>query len=316
MRTAYISVNVANVWTKPNLPRKIDTSATSNPVDMTKWLSMMSDEDKIWLIDQDILQTQVLYGGQVLVLEEKAGWSHVLVTDQVTPKHDQGYPGWIPTVQLAYDIQFNDLYDRASSVWVTVPKTDLTYENSQLPLSYLTRLPFLRQEQERVVVGLPTGGEGWLQAAHVTIRNNSHHAEASYIQARYPLLEKRGGEDIIKAANQFLGLPYLWSGMSSFGYDCSGFVHAAHKANGILIPRDASAQFQYGLKQGKNVDKTQLSPGDLVYFKNEKEKIYHVGLYVGEGNFLHASNTNKVVMVQPLFEGTYGDHYCGAMRFY
>ncbi|RXT13553.1 C40 family peptidase [Ammoniphilus sp. CFH 90114] len=316
MKTAYINVNVATVWTKPDLPRELDYTATTSPTDIPAWLSGLTHQDRIWFIDENILQTQVLLGTQVLITEESGDWSHILIPDQYTPKNETGYPGWVPTRQLGYDEAYHHLYSSSPSVWVTAAQATLNTEQSKVSLSYLTRLPLLKHEGEKIYVKLPSGKEGWLSFDEVTIRQEPHQVELPHLKAPYPMLEKRMGADIVEAGKQFLDLPYLWSGMSSFGFDCSGFSHNMHKANGILIPRDASAQFKFGKEHGFEVSKEELQAGDLVYFANERGFVDHVGIYVGEGDFLHASNSNYVVKIQPLWEGKYLQKYCGAIRFW
>ncbi|MEW9671041.1 NlpC/P60 family protein [Ammoniphilus sp. 3BR4] len=316
MKTAYVTVNVATVWTKANLPRKQDYYATTAPADIPAWLSGLTHHDRIWFIDENILQTQVLYGSQVLVTEESGEWSRVLIPDQFTPKNEQGYPGWIPTRQIEFHEEYDRVYAAAPSVWVTVPRAQLNTDQKKLELSYLTRLPLLRVKEKRTHVLLPSGKEGWLANQDVTIRSEAHIAESPCQRAPYPMLQKRKGHDIVEAGKRFLGLPYLWSGMSSFGYDCSGFSHSMHKASGILIPRDASAQYKFGREHGFEVNKENLKAGDLVYFANERGYVDHVGIYAGDGDFLHASNSNYVVKIQPLWEGKYLQKFCGAMRFW
>lgn len=316
MKFAYVSVNVATVWTKPDLQREMDYYATTNPTDLPAWLSGLTHQDRIWFIDENILQTQLLYGSQVIVTEESGDWSHVLIPDQWTPKNETGYPGWVPTRQLDYDTGYDRLYREAASVWVNIPHSYLNTEETTLSLSYLTRLPLLKNDGRQVIVKLPNGQEGWLPAEEVTICEEPQQTEAPHLQAPYPMLEKLKGHDIVQMGKQFLGLPYLWSGMSSFGYDCSGFSHSMHKAIGILIPRDASAQYTFGKEHGFQVSKEELQAGDLVYFANERGFVDHVGIYAGEGNFLHASNSNYVVKIQPLWEGKYLERYYGAMRFW
>jgi gamma-D-glutamyl-L-lysine dipeptidyl-peptidase len=307
LKFAYVNVNVATVWTKPNLQREIDYYATTNPTDLPAWLSGLTHPDRVWFIDENILQTQILYGSQVIVTEESGDWSHILIPDQWTPKNETGYPGWVPTRQLTFNEEYHQLYAQAPHTWVTVPPTSFMMEN-QLKLSYLTHLPFVETEEEQVWVKLPNGEQGVLTASDVTTREGEHNP--------YPLLEKQKGELILEAGKPFLDLPYLWSGMSSFGYDCSGFSRSMHLANGILIPRDASAQFKYGKEHGLEVQKEELLPGDLVYFANERGFVDHVGIYAGNGDFLHASNSNYVVKIQPLWEGKYLEKYCGAMRYW
>ncbi len=86
---------------------------------------------------------------------------------------------------------------------------------------------------------------------------------------------------------QFLGLPYTWGGRSSFGYDCSGFVQMLFRQIGIFIPRDSKDQAKWdGFKEIAIED---LKPCDLLFFDLDAERIRHVGMYIGNGQFIHAT---------------------------
>ena len=101
-----------------------------------------------------------------------------------------------------------------------------------------------------------------------------------------PRKEAPSGGEIIKTARDFLGTPYVWGGIGKGGYDCSGFVNKVFAENGYDIPRVSRDQFKVGVKtRGYNLD-----TGDLVFFvsKPGETRITHVGIYVGEDEFIHA----------------------------
>ena len=108
-------------------------------------------------------------------------------------------------------------------------------------------------------------------------------------------------------------MPYLWAGISSWGYDCSGILYGVFRTHGIMIPRDSF----YQAKGGKAVAKKNLQPGDLVFFayNGGKGKVYHVGLYIGDGKMLHAPNYASKVKIETLNQGTYKKNYSGARRY-
>jgi cell wall-associated NlpC family hydrolase len=101
------------------------------------------------------------------------------------------------------------------------------------------------------------------------------------------------GEAIVAYASNYLGVPYVWGGNTPSGFDCSGFTKYVYGHFGITLNRRASQQ----ANQGVPVSRDQLQPGDLVFFGNP---IYHVGIYVGNGCFIHAPQTGDVVKITSL----------------
>jgi cell wall-associated NlpC family hydrolase len=106
-------------------------------------------------------------------------------------------------------------------------------------------------------------------------------------------------ENLIKTAEKFMGLPYLWGGTSSKAIDCSGFSSSIYFMHGILLQRDASQQTHYGKLVDTHKDFTQLQAGDLVFFGRQAtdslpEKVTHVGMYIGDTEFIHASGKVRI----------------------
>ena len=114
---------------------------------------------------------------------------------------------------------------------------------------------------------------------------------------------------LTKTALRYLGVPYSWGGESASGVDCSGFVQAVFRRNGITLPRTADAQFE----AGRRISEGGLQPGDLVFFQTYAEGASHVGIYLGGGQFVHASSSNGV-RVDSLSEVYYSSRYIGARR--
>jgi len=102
------------------------------------------------------------------------------------------------------------------------------------------------------------------------------------------------GSEIVSIAQNYLGAPYAWGGSAPNGFDCSGFTMYVYKKVGINLYH--SAALQYG--QCKKIIKSEMMAGDLVFFG--KDGISHVGIYVGNGNFIHAPCTDDVVRIQSL----------------
>ena len=118
------------------------------------------------------------------------------------------------------------------------------------------------------------------------------------------------GEAIVAKAKQYLGVPYVWGGASPSGFDCSGFVYYVYTSCGYTIGRTVLAQLPYGTP----VSKSDLQPGDIVFFENTYVSgVSHVGIYVGNNQFIHASS-NGDVRINDLNSTYYAAHYYGARR--
>lgn len=105
--------------------------------------------------------------------------------------------------------------------------------------------------------------------------------------------------DLIKTAKSFMGIPYLWGGTSVKGVDCSGFTKSVYYLNGVLLPRDASQQVNAGDPVDTKDGFDKLEPGDLLFFGTKatpttKEKTTHVGMYIGNGEFIHSSGRVRI----------------------
>ena len=117
-------------------------------------------------------------------------------------------------------------------------------------------------------------------------------------------------QKIIATARQYLGVPYQWGGASPSGFDCSGFVQYVFGAHGITLPRTSKQQWTIG----SSVSKGNLKPGDLVFFANTyAEGISHLGIYIGDGQFIHSSSS-KGVVISLLSNSYWASHYYGARR--
>lgn len=119
------------------------------------------------------------------------------------------------------------------------------------------------------------------------------------------------GQAIVNKAKQYLGVPYVYGGASPSGFDCSGLVYYVLKSLGYSPYRTPADQY----KQGTYVSKANLEPGDIVFFHGTYTSgISHVGIYAGNGQFIHAPNSRSVVSYADLTSGYWANHYYGARR--
>nr|WP_260986735.1 NlpC/P60 family protein [Paenibacillus terrae] len=398
-----VSVPVATVWTSPSSPRALDAPAlagfapselereakdqsdSGNPLEMESdpgiargsgievWLAAMTVPDKLDLCAANRVQTQALYGTPVLAYEEQDGWSMVAIPGQLSPKDENGYPGWIPTEQLLplSEEEVRRLLDSSGNVpgaaaapasaIVTAPTTDLEMLSSsaKMRISFLTRLPLATEEERGTVLEVEPGdgvqavpgfqaetgaipdvgalshtgspskggveaGADYRRDAFVVVQTphglaRIRRADVQVVAepGEYPgsrADEQNRGQAIVSQAKRFLGLPYLWGGMSAWGYDCSGFAHSMLLACGIVIPRDASVQALHGA----SIPPEELQPGDLLFFAYEqgKGRVHHVGIYAGDGHMIHSPDSASSVELIPLKGYKLADEHCVTRRYW
>lgn len=132
-----------------------------------------------------------------------------------------------------------------------------------------------------------------------------------------PSPRKKGGADMgaiaARTAERFVGIPYQWGGNTVVdGMDCSGFVRAVYNLCGVNIPRTSREQFRVGVSVGKD----DLKDGDLVFFGGSADAINHVGIYVGNGHFVHAPRRGDEIKVSALDEPYFAKKFIGAKRYF
>ncbi|MGF7533518.1 C40 family peptidase [Bacillus mexicanus] len=284
---------VANIWTAPDSPRPLDQAMLRPTVLIREWLERMTYDERLGLCTDNLIQTQVLFGEKVLVTAEQGDWVSVIVPGQPSRKDPRGYPGWMKKNQLKKTSPIHTQHD----VMISKPAAFLYKSNGEkeIELSFLTLLPFITEENGYSKVSTVFGERFVKQTDTVPVSK-----------------QKGTPADIVQTGALFLGLPYLWGGISGFGFDCSGFMYSIFKANGYSISRDAGDQ----AKAGKDIPLDGMKTGDLLFFAYEEGKgaIHHVGLSIGDGKMLHSPKTGKSIEILTLKETIYEKELCAVRR--
>lgn len=151
--------------------------------------------------------------------------------------------------------------------------------------------------------------KGWY---HISFGDTTGYVLGDYVSDEEPPADGVGVQVASQAA-QFLGVPYVYGGASTSGFDCSGFTLWLYKQHGYSLPHSASGQYA---NCGYKVSRSDLQPGDLVFFSSPGSggRINHVAVYVGGGEIIHARYSVGRVYRNSLSENYYSTYYAGAIR--
>ena len=291
-RSAWVSVAVARLWESPTSPRAVDDPALAAPVRFRSWLAAMSLSERRALSFHS--DTEALLGERVVVTGVRGAWAHVVVPDQPSQKDPRGYPGWVPLRQITYTAPPSS--GPVASVvrrtaWL---RTDTGSAAKVIEVSYGTVLPVVSRDASLVRVRTPLGAVRRVAAAAVVVHPRGTSARP------------RTGTDLVRSAQSFTGLPYLWGGLSGFGLDCSGLTWVDYRVHGRVIPRDALPQSRAGRFESRSA----LAKGDLIFYATNG-LVHHVTMYAGNGRMIEAPHTGSVVRTVPVRS----TEYFGARRY-
>jgi cell wall-associated NlpC family hydrolase len=163
------------------------------------------------------------------------------------------------------------------------------------------------QNKDWYQLRFPGGTVGWVRGEFLDIPGVEKPERKSAPVAE-PNPDKAAS--VLRSANSMRGTRYSYGAASRGATDCSGFTLQVFRANGITLPRTAAEQIQMGTP----VKRSELQPGDLVFFSTNGKAVGHVGIYIGSNHFIHASSRGRQVMESSLGEAYYDNHYAGARR--
>jgi len=237
------------------------------------------------------LVTQAILGTPIKVLKKGEDGYYLIQTpdnyiawlddDGFEFKTDSELKEWNQSPKIIYTKEFGFSYSEADDK--TQPVSDLVAGNL---------LKIFGEDSNYYLAEYPDGRKSYIKKDESKLFNDWYSSL------------KPTGETILKTAYRFMGIPYLWGGTSTKGMDCSGFTKTVYFLNGIILKRDASQQVNTGeLIEVKN-GWENLQAGDLLFFGRKadgekKERITHVAIYIGDGDFIHAAGRVRINSLNP-----------------
>ncbi len=241
--------------------------------------------------------TQGLLGDEVQLLEQRGDWFKVYVKPQY--RTAQGYPGWLRKESVVKETP------QASPAQVVVSVPEVILRSKPEASGKAIQKAGLGSS---LALAGPYQKEGWLSFWVPGVKEQVYAPAKDFAPA--PETPVSDGRQIVETAAQLKGTPYLWGGMSYKGIDCSGFTYTAYRVHGVTLPRDADQQFQVGIPVKLN----ELKPGDLLFFGDSAKEITHVGMYMWDGKFIHASGSLGGVHITKVDHPKYSAIFQGARR--
>ncbi len=290
-------------------------------VDEVKTLPEAELEDKVYgLVEVSVcniryspkhsgeMASQALMGTPLRILErEDNGWLLVQTPDQyiswvdrgaITMMNKDGIDRWKNAPKIIYTRAYGSAYSEANEESATV---------SDLVAGCMMEL--ISEVGEFYQVQFPDQRQGYVSKREA----NTYNQWLAGLSATE--------ENLVKTSKRMMGIPYLWGGTSFKGVDCSGFTKTVYFLNGIVLPRDASQQVSVGETIDKTGNWSDLKPGDLLFFGEKREdgseKVVHVAMWLGNGEYIHASDkvrVNSMIATAPNYDDYNAKRYLRAKR--
>ncbi|MBN2667222.1 MAG: C40 family peptidase [Bacteroidales bacterium] len=251
--------------------------------------------------------SQAVMGTPMKIFKQNGGWLLVQTPDM--------YLGWVDSDAIAVkSVEEHRLWRSSERLLYTDKTGDVFADRSmKKPISDIVAgciVEIAGTGSEGFDVKLPDGRRGFIPAGRAVSLEKLSAGE---------LLTP---ENLVSSAESFMGIPYLWGGTSLKGFDCSGFVKTVYYLNGIILDRDASQQFQNGIRIRARRESfpDSLQTGDLMFFGSSRRgrpRATHVGMYIGNGEFIHCSGMVKINSLDSTrtnFSESRRDSYLGARR--
>lgn len=292
-----VNVTTTFLWSK-NLEHPVQEKIREQ--DRKEHFYTLTDEEAMSLYKDRLVDSELLYGDIVEVLETSGEYAQVTVIKQAYKNEPKGYPGWILNKDLApIPDGWSEELDQIA-VKQPIAKINIIKDNqsSQMDLSIGTILSVLEETTDEYKVLTPAG-------IGIIEKRDAH------LLSDLPL---NAVDQLINNAKSFLDLRYVWAGTSAAGFDCSGFVYTLFRTFNIWLSRDAQEQ----VFEGEAHSYEEAMHGDLLFFAYQEGngEVHHVGIYLGEDQMIHSQTPGSKVMITKLEGTNYQKELCAVRRFF
>lgn len=241
--------------------------------------------------------SQAIFSSDVIVLEESSQWLKIRTADE--------YTGWIPRTdarkQESAKPYASENNATVASMFARIYReADVEKHHPVITIPFESRVEVTGEKETPdgrwYSLRMPDGTTAWIQSGDVSFDDK-------------PLSIPQ----TISLAKLFLGLPYTWGGTSSYGFDCSGFTQMLMRKRGVIMPRDTGPQSRWdGLV---TIERSELQPGDLIFFGSKPPKVNHTGMYIGNGEFIHSTRRDRpMVQISRLDDAPWTNYFISARR--